>query len=176
MADQASLACILADVVVDSCQDVDTLTGSSTCSGSATAPACVGTPTCSLFGAPSLISGTTYSYTVQVTQDATYNCNGVATSVTLTGYATCALTVPAGLNPTSVFACFAFTPLYNGVPDCAIALSQSGLDVILTAQACVEMKIVVVSQLQVVTCGPCSVAPAPQAVCPVGPFSTPTAV
>ena len=173
MADQASLACILADVVVDSCQNVVTLTGSSTCSGTATAPDCVETPTCSLFGTPSLISGTTYSYTVAVTQDATYDCNGVSTSVTLTGYATCQLTVPAGLNPTSVFACFAFTPIINQVPDCGLTLSQSGLDVILTAQACIEMKIVVVSQLQVVTCGPCTIAPPPQAVCPVGPFSPP---
>lgn len=174
MADQA-LTCILADIVYDSCENVVTVQGTSTCGATASAPACVGAPTCTLFGTPTP-TGTDnlYSFTVEVTQAATYDCDTTATPVTLVGYSTCILAVPTGLTPTQVFACFSFTPIINNVPDCGITLIQSGTTVVLTAQVCVEMKILVASQIQVLSFGPCIIPPGPQATCPVGPFSPPT--
>ena len=174
MADQA-LTCFLADVVYDSCSKVVTVQATDVCTTTATNPVCVGAPTCSLFGTPSAVVGTgnNYSYTVEVSQSATYLCGTTLTTSTLIGYATCILSVPVGLDATSVFACFGFTPLIGGVPDCGITLSKSGTTVLLTAQACIEIKIVVVTQLQVLTFGPCVVPPGPQATCPEGPFSPP---
>ncbi|NMP22038.1 hypothetical protein [Sulfobacillus harzensis] len=115
MADQDCVTCILADQVYDSCSQVVAVTGTSTCAATASAAACVGAPSCTLFGTPTPVGNNDYSVTVQVTQPATYNCDGVATPVDLVGYATCVLSVPTGLNAADVAACFAFTPLINGV-------------------------------------------------------------
>lgn len=176
MADQA-ITCILADVVYDSCENVVTVQGTSTCAGTASAAACVGAPTCTLLGTPTPVVGppgsNLYSFTVEVHQAATYSCDATPTPVDLVGYTTCILSVPTGLTPVQVFACFAFVPLINDVPDCGITLVQTDGMVVLTAQVCVELKIIVATQLQVLSFGPCAIPPGPQAVCPVGPFSPP---
>lgn len=130
-----------------------------------------------MFGAPTPTGvDNLYSFTVEVHQAATYNYDATATPVDLVGYTTCILAVPTGLTPGQVFACFAFVPLINNVPDCGITLIQSDGTVVLTAQVCVEMKIIVATQLQVLTFGPCAILPGPQATCPVGPFSPPTPI
>lgn len=182
MADECTTACLLVDQVYDSCQQVVTVqyvdpAGSCTPPSVAHDATCDGAPSCTVFGTPTP-TGTDnlYSFTVEVMQDMRYYCDTTqGPPHTAVGYATCVLSVPEGLAASDVVACFAFTPTQpDGTVDCGAMISQgSDGTILLTAQVCVEIKIVVLVQLQVLTLGPCIVPPGPQAECPVGPFLPP---